>query len=86
MIAGLRQAEAAVECRAQLWTGIDGRVQAVRGGWLRPRFWWRLLSAYLSLLRQYRVTGAYDVLMVGSLGQFGVLRRVEGRPCVCPSF
>ena len=73
MIAGLREAGAeVVECHAQLWTSIEDRVQVTRGGWLRPRFWWRVFCACSSLLRQHRQIADYDALMLGYPGQFDV--------------
>lgn len=76
-----------VECHAQLWHGIEDRVQAVKGGWLNPAFWWRVLRAYWLLLRRYRHVGEYDVLIVGYPGHFDVflarlLTRMRRKPLV----
>lgn len=60
------------ECHATLWHGIDDRVATAGGGWLRPRFWLRVVRAYAQLLRAYRRAPAYDVLLVGYPGQFDV--------------
>ena len=53
MMEGLRQSGAQVsECHVELWTGIEDRVQAASGGWIHPRFFVRVIRAYLELLRQ----------------------------------
>jgi len=50
MIEGLRRSGVTVfECHEQLWRNIEDRVQVASGGWLQPRFWWRLLSTYWQL-------------------------------------
>ena len=73
MIDGLRSTGAdVVECHVPLWTGIDDRVRATSGGWIKPRFMLRVIKTYLALLRRYRSVGVYDVLMVGYPGQFDV--------------
>lgn len=73
MIEGLRTAGVKViECHETLWHGIEDRVQAASGGWLRPRFILRLLLVYWHLLRRYRQVGAYDILVVGYPGQLDV--------------
>jgi glycosyltransferase involved in cell wall biosynthesis len=73
MIEGLRQnGVEVVECHEKLWKGIEDRVQATTGGWLKPVFWWRVLSTYTRLLRRYQKIGPYDVLVVGYPGQFDV--------------
>ena len=73
MIEGLRRnAVEVVECHEALWRGIEDRVQAAGGGWFHPAFWWRVLRAYVRLLRRYRRVGAYDVLVVGYPGPFDV--------------
>ena len=73
MIEGLRQAGVIVtECHESLWHGIEDRVQAASGGWLRPAFLGRVLRAYWCLLGNYRRVGNYDVLVVGYPGQFDV--------------
>jgi glycosyltransferase involved in cell wall biosynthesis len=74
MIEGLRRNDVeVVECREQLWYGIEDRVQVVSGGWRNPAFWWRVLRAYGRLLCRYRHAGEYDVLIVGYPGQMDVL-------------
>ncbi|MCI0519004.1 MAG: group 1 glycosyl transferase, partial [Chloroflexi bacterium] len=86
MIHGLRQAGAEViECHQPLWHGIQDRVQVASGGWLKPRFWLRLLHAYTALLGKYRRVGRYDVLVVGYPGHYDVflarlLAWLRGRP------
>jgi len=73
MITALRsQGVEVIECHETLWHGIEDRVQTASGGWRSPAFWWRVVRAYLNLLRCYRQCGEYDVLMVGYPGQFDV--------------
>lgn len=73
MMASLRSAGVdVVECHEALWHGIEDRVGAVSGGWLKPKFWLRVVKAYRSLLKKYQEIGDYDVLMVGYPGQFDV--------------
>lgn len=73
MITALRsQGVEVIECHETLWHSIEDRVQAASGGWRSPAFWWRVVRAYLNLLRRYRQCGEYDVLMVGYPGQFDV--------------
>lgn len=73
MIEGLRRnGVAVVECQESLWTGIEDRVVAASGGWLRPRFWVRVARTYIKLLLKYRQVGPYDILIVGYPGQFDV--------------
>jgi glycosyltransferase involved in cell wall biosynthesis len=73
MIEGLRRAGVEViECHEQLWKGIPDRVEAASGGWLRPAFWWRVIEAYLRLLKQHRRIQDYDVMIVGYPGQLDV--------------
>ena len=62
-----------IECQEQLWQGIGDRVESVEGGWLKFAFWKRVARAYINLLRKYRKTGKYDVLIVGYPGHFDVL-------------
>ncbi len=73
MIEGLRRnGTDVVECHEPLWTGIEDRVAAASGGWLRPRFWIRVARTYFRLLLKYRQVGPYDILIVGYPGQFDV--------------
>ena len=73
MIEGLRQAGVdVIECHESLWRGIEDRVQAASGGWLRPAFIWRVLRTYWHLLRRYCRVGDYDILVVGYPGQLDV--------------
>ena len=73
MIASLRLAGIEViECHSALWHGIDDRVEAASGGWMRPRFFLRLLKVYLHLFWQHRKIQDYDILMVGYPGQLDV--------------
>ena len=61
MIEGLRRSGLeVVECHERLWHGIQDRVQAASGGWLRPGFFSRLVRTYARLLRRYGQVGPYD--------------------------
>lgn len=92
MIAALRKAGVEVmECHETFWHGIEDRVATVSGGWLKPKFWLRLIRTYSRLLRKYRKVGGYDVLMVGYPGQFDVflanwLRKITKKPLVWDVF
>jgi glycosyltransferase involved in cell wall biosynthesis len=73
MIAGLRLNGAIViECHQTLWHGIEDRVRVVSGEWLKPNFWWRVISAYWQLLKTFIKVGDYDVLVVGYPGPFDI--------------
>jgi glycosyltransferase involved in cell wall biosynthesis len=73
MIEGLRQAGVdVIECHELLWRGIEDRVQAASGGWLRPAFIWRALRTYWHLLRRYLRVDNYDILVVGYPGHLDV--------------
>ena len=73
LIEGLRRAGwEVVECHAPLWRGVEDRVKAASGGWASLGFLGRVLSAYIHLLRQYRKSGTFDVLLVGYPGHFDV--------------
>jgi glycosyltransferase involved in cell wall biosynthesis len=74
-----------LECHEPLWTGIDDRVQAARGGWFNVKFIARVIKVYWKLLQKYRKAGDYDVMIVGYPGQFDVflawlLTRLRRRP------
>ena len=92
MIDGLRlNGVEVVECHVPLWTGIEDRVDKAVGGWRNPRFVWRVLRAYVQLLRAYRRVGGYDVLMLGYPGYFDTfvarpLARLAGKPLVLDTF
>jgi glycosyltransferase involved in cell wall biosynthesis len=73
MIQALRRLDVEVlECHVTLWSGIEDRVQTVSGGWLKPKFWSRVIRSYLRLLRLHLCTSRYDVMVVGYPGQFDV--------------
>ncbi len=73
MIAGLRlNGVTVIECHQTLWHGIEDRVRVVSGEWIRPSFWWRLISVYWRLFKSYISIGDYDVLVVGYPGQFDI--------------
>jgi glycosyltransferase involved in cell wall biosynthesis len=92
MIAGLRLNGVVVtECHQTLWHGIEDRVRVVSGDWLKPSFWWRIVSTYWRLLVSYRRIGDYDVLVVGYPGQFDIflariLSWLKHRPLVWDVF
>jgi glycosyltransferase involved in cell wall biosynthesis len=92
MMEGLRQRGIeVVEIHEQLWQGIEDRVQAASGGWMRLQFWGRVLKVYSRLLLKYRRGGAYDVLVIGYPGQFDVflgwvLARLRRKPLVWDIF
>jgi len=92
MIAGLRMnGVEVIECHETLWHGIEDRVNATTGGWLRPTFWKRLIQTYMRLLKRYRQVGDYDILIVGYPGQFDVflgrlLGWFRGKPLVWDVF
>lgn len=92
MIEGLRRnGVEVVECHEPLWFGVEDRVQAASGGWVRPSFWLRAGRVYLRLLRKYRNVGDYDVMVLGYPGQLDVpLARVltwlRGKPLVLDVF
>jgi glycosyltransferase involved in cell wall biosynthesis len=58
-----------VECHATLWKSLEDRERVAGGGWLKPGFWLRTISAYLRLLWRYFHVGHYDVMVVGYPGQ-----------------
>ena len=73
MIEGLRRnGVEVIECHVPLWHGIEDRVQAASGGWLRPSFLIRLVRTYWNLLRVYSEVGDYDVMVLGYPGQLDV--------------
>jgi glycosyltransferase involved in cell wall biosynthesis len=73
MIEGLRRnGVEVIECHESLWRGIEDRVQAASGGWLRPAFIARVVRTYWRLLRAYHKIGDYDVMMLGYPGQLDV--------------
>lgn len=60
------------ECHASLWHSVEDRVEQASGGWRNPKFWLRVLRAYLKLLLTHTQTPTYDVMLVGYPGQFDV--------------
>lgn len=92
MIEGLRRnGVEVIECHESLWHGIEDRVEAASGGWMRLSFLKRVLQTYTRLLRKYRQLGDYDVMVLGYPGQFDVpLARVltwlRGKPLVLDVF
>ncbi len=92
MIASLRSVGIEVkECHATLWHGTEDRVKVTKGGWKNPKFWTRALKAYLSLLREYRQIGHYDIMLVGYPGHYDVflakvLTSISHKPLVWDIF
>jgi glycosyltransferase involved in cell wall biosynthesis len=88
MIEGLRRnGVEVIECHEPLWLGIEDRVQAATGGWIRPSFWLRVIRVYSRLLRKHRNVGDYDVMVLGYPGQLDVplarmLTWLRGKPLV----
>lgn len=73
IIYGLRAQGVVVhECHASLWYSVEDRVKQASGGWRNPVFWFRVLRAYLMLIRAHAQVPAYDVMLVGYPGQFDV--------------
>jgi glycosyltransferase involved in cell wall biosynthesis len=73
MLEGLRRAGVEViECHEQLWLGVEDRVQAASGGWLKPAFWGRFIGTYLRLIRRFWGVGKFDVMVCGYPGQIDV--------------
>lgn len=74
MIEGLRRnGVTVIECHVSLWRGIEDRVASVAGGWKRPAFWWRIITAYARLIFQFwPLRNSFDVLICGYPGQFDV--------------
>jgi glycosyltransferase involved in cell wall biosynthesis len=73
MIEGLRRAGVeVVECHESLWRGVEDRVQAASGKWIRPEFLRRFFHTYWTLLKKYRKIGDYDILVAGYPGQMDV--------------
>ena len=71
LIEGLRTQNITVyECHAELWRGIEDRVDQASGGWRKPAFLWRVIRAYLELMRVHYRTPSYDVMLIGYPGQF----------------
>lgn len=74
MIARLRSnGVEVVECHERLWYGPEDREKVASGGWINPRFWWRVCITYARLLWHYHSIGHYDVMIVGYPGQQDIL-------------
>jgi glycosyltransferase involved in cell wall biosynthesis len=92
MIESLRRAGVdVVECHEPLWRGIDDRVQAASGGWLRPAFLARVVRTYWRLIGAYRTVGDYDVMVLGYPGVLDaylarILTWLRSRPLVLDLF
>lgn len=73
MIEGLRRnGVEVIECHESLWWGIEDRVKAASGGWLRPAFIARVIRTCWNLLHAYRAVDDYDVMVLGYPGQLDV--------------
>jgi glycosyltransferase involved in cell wall biosynthesis len=60
-----------VECHVPLWRNTDDKLAKASGRWLRLSFVFRVLCAYLALLRAYwPLRASYDVMVLGYAGQF----------------
>lgn len=85
-IAGLRkQGVQVIECHETLWEGVSDRVGIASGGWLKPRFWWRVIRVYFRLIVRIARLTDYDILMVGYPGHFDVflaylIARIKRKP------
>jgi glycosyltransferase involved in cell wall biosynthesis len=92
MLAALEKAGIEViQCHEKLWCGIQDRIDTVKGGWINPKFWWRVLKSYSKLIWRFRKVGDFDILMVGYPGQFDVflakfLTILKGNPLVWDVF
>jgi len=80
-----------VQCHEILWHGIQDRIDTVKGGWINPKFWWRVLKTYSKLIWRFRKVGDFDILMIGYPGQFDVflakfLAIIKGKPLVWDVF
>jgi glycosyltransferase involved in cell wall biosynthesis len=74
MIERLRNNDVEVtECHESLWHGLEDREEVASGGWMNPRFWWRVCATYVRLLWHYLRIGPYDVMIVGYPGQPDIL-------------
>jgi glycosyltransferase involved in cell wall biosynthesis len=73
MIEGLRRnGIEVIECHVPLWQGIEDRVEAASGGWLRLAFIVRVIRTYWNLLRAYQEIDDYDIMVLGYPGQLDV--------------
>lgn len=92
MIEGLRRnGVEVIECHVPLWKGIEDRVEAASGGWMRLAFIVRVIRAYWRLLRAYVKVSDYDIMMLGYPGQLDVylarlLTWLRGKPLVLDVF
>lgn len=92
MIQSLRASGVHVmECHVPLWKGIEDRVRAASGGWLRPGFLLRLLSVAFGLILRYLRSPRHDVVVVGYPGHLDVflakiLATLRGVPVVWDVF
>ena len=73
MIEGLRRAGTeVVECHSKLWIDIEDRVNIASGGWKSFKFIYRLIVAYMILIRKIFTIGDFDVMVVGYPGQLDI--------------
>lgn len=92
MIAALESAgNEVIFCHQVLWHGIQDRVDTTQGGWKKPRFWFRVSTAYVKLIWRFVKIRDFDILMVGYPGQFDVFlgkffSRLRKKPLVWDVF
>ena len=73
MIEGLkREGFEVVECHETLWQGFEDRVEVANGGWMNPRFWFRIIQNYAKLLTRFFKIRDYQAIIVGYPGHFDV--------------
>ena len=73
MIASMRAVGIEViECHEKLWESIEDRVNVTKGGWLNPKFWWRVVKTYTRLITKFKTISDFNVLMTGYPGQFDI--------------
>jgi glycosyltransferase involved in cell wall biosynthesis len=61
-----------IECHERLWNGMEDRQKVASGGWMSPRFFWRLIKAYSRLAWRALHLDDYDLMIVGYPGQLDV--------------
>lgn len=73
MISALESAGVEVTtCHVALWHSIKDREEITLGGWLSPKFWWRVIKTYARLIYRSFSIGEFDVMVLGYPGQFDV--------------
>lgn len=73
MISALKSAGVDVAiCHEALWKSIEDREHVTAGGWLSPKFWWRVIRTYTRLIGKSFLIGKFDIMVLGYPGQFDV--------------